>query len=154
MTNACCSLTNCDGRDIKKNKLINCFFSLGRLHGGQTQLCRRALGRGYLDWTLCKVRIVWTRLICRAGVPCVSCGGGRWRREGAGWPLHAPVKTGIWKALPSASHVSQVDTQQTAPNPLHASAHTNTAGENRQTRKLTRTQRRINSHGTVSGVGR
>lgn len=55
--------------------------------------------------------------------------------KGAGWPLHAAVKTGIWKALASASHVSQVDTQQAAPNPLHASAHTNTAGENRQTRK-------------------
>lgn len=61
--------------------------------------------------------------------------GGRSGREGAGWPLHGPVKTGIWKALLLASHVSQVDTQQAAPNPLHASAHTNTGGEKRQTRK-------------------
>lgn len=121
-------------------------MSLGRLHTGQTQLCWRSLGQGYLNWTLCKVRIVWTLLMMYL---CVLQGG-PWRRGWFGQPLHVPVKTRIWKALPSAGHVLQVDTQTAAPDPLHASAHTNTGSEKPPNcgKKLM-----LNTAGIVSGVG-
>lgn len=52
--------------------------------------------------------------VCTRRVPVRSA----MEAGGAGWPPHAPVKTGIWKAPPSASHVSQVDTQRAARLPF------------------------------------
>lgn len=46
------------------------------------------LGAGLFILDGYKVRIVWTWLICRVCVLCMSTG-----------QLHAPVKTGIWRVL-------------------------------------------------------
>lgn len=150
MTNARRSLRNCDvaAEELleKKGKKKKLFFRWpGRLLAGQTQLCWRALGRGYLDWMVCKVRIVWTRLICRARAPCVSCGGGfAMEVGGAGRGPNAPVKTRIWRVLPPASHVSPVDRQRAGRLPftlLRA-----------QTLPSKKKPKRRNSLGAVSGV--
>lgn len=160
MTNARRSLRKWDvaaAEILKKmNKERNCFRSLGGPHGGQTQLCRRALGRGYLDWMLCKVRIVWTRLICRGGCTLRILQGAGAMEEGGSRAGRCTLllKQGFGRRFlqPATCHRSIHNKPTRIPFTL---PHTQTLPAKTAKRgKLTRTQRRRNSHGTVSGVGR
>lgn len=80
--------------DVVLLELSKCFALLAGFTQGKRNYAA-VLGGGLFILDGYKVRNVWTWLICRVCVLCMSTG-----------QLHAPVKTGIWRVLFHLFHLA------------------------------------------------
>lgn len=97
------------------------------------------------------MRIVWTRLICRACAPCVSWRGQRWRREGLAGRRTLLLKQGFGRRLlqPATCHRSIHNEPPGSPSRSCTHKH---CRRNRQTRKSSPVHSGAETHTAPSQV--